>query len=345
MTSILIFISGAALLIYSAEKLIGYLVGAASALKISVFLLALLFTGIEFDDIALGIALNLEGLQEVALGLVFGTAISFTGIVLALAAILTPTEVHVPRDYLAIFGAAPLVMVVFTLTAPFTATDGAILLGLFVLFIAYVAVREFRRQTPTFRNAEVYEELVEADPGRERTGGGSEKSLSDEMPFAEARKLPGWANVGLAVLALVGLIIGAATTSTGIQGILETYGIQGTVFGATIVTVALTIEDFFLTVEPIRRGVSAIGIGNVIGSLIFSVTGKLGIIVLVGGSIMVGPDVLRWHLPALIVLTALAAYFLGTGRLKRWHGYTMLGLYVIYWVVSFLVFGGAPVES
>ena len=63
-TSIFIFISGAVLLKYSAEKLIGYLIGAASGLRVSLFLLAILFTGIEFDDIFLGVALNLEDLQR-----------------------------------------------------------------------------------------------------------------------------------------------------------------------------------------------------------------------------------------------------------------------------------------
>lgn len=68
MTSVLVFISGSALLIFSAEKLIDYLVGAASRLMIPVFLLAVIFTGIEFDDVALGVALNLEDLEGVALG-------------------------------------------------------------------------------------------------------------------------------------------------------------------------------------------------------------------------------------------------------------------------------------
>lgn len=148
----------------------------------------------------------------------------------------------------------------------------------------------------------------------------------------------------MAILALAGLIIGAATTGIGTEGILESYGIEGTVFGATIATAALTIEDIFLTVEPARRGAPEIGIGNVIGSVVFSVTGKLGIILLAGG-IVVGANVLTFHLPALIVLTALAAYVIYTGQLKPWHGYTLLGLYVVYWVVSFVVFGTVPVES
>jgi cation:H+ antiporter len=345
MTSIFIFISGAAVLVYSAERMIGYLVAASRGLKISVFLLAIIFTGIEFDDIVLGVALNLEGLQGVALGLVLGTAVSFTGVVLALGAIFTPTEAQIPRDYIAIFAAAPLIMVVFTLAAPISAVEGAAMLALFVLFVAYIAIREFRRETPTFRNLEVYEELAEPGAGTDPTDRVRETAVSTMMPFDEEPKLPGWTSLGLAVLALAGIVIGAATMSTGTEGILETYGIEGTVFGATIVTAVLAVEDLFLTVQPIRKGVPEIGIGNVIGSLVFSVTGKLGIVVVAGGSIAVGSNVLRWHLPALIVVTGLAACFLYTGRLRRWHGYALLGLYIVYWVISFVVYGGAPVED
>ena len=102
-------------------------------------------------------------------------------------------------------------------------------------------------------------------------------------PFSRQGRYSGWINLGVAVLALCGIIIGAATVSTGSEQILDRYGIEGTVFGATIVTAVLCIEDLFLTVQPIRKGVPEIGIGNVIGSLVFSVTGKLGIVVLAGG--------------------------------------------------------------
>jgi cation:H+ antiporter len=360
MTWVLIFVAGAALLIVSAEKLIAHLVGAASGLRIPLFLLAVVFTGVEFDDIALGVWLNMEDLSGVALGVVFGTALSFTGVVLALAAILAPSRVAIPRDYIVLFAGAPLVMVVFTLTAPLTVTDGLVLLGVFVVFLAYVAAREIRRSVPVFRDEEVFDAAAVGAAGGGATawraaetegaaGGGAwadvelEQQIVDDLPIARSRELPGWAHLGLAVLALAGLVVGAATTSLGIGGILETHGLEGTVFGATVVTAVLTLEDLFLTVEPFRKGVPEIGVGNVIGSVVFSVTGKLGITLLAGG-IVVGPDVLTWHLPSLIALTGLAAYFLSTGRLERWHGCTLLALYAAYWVVSLLAFGGAPVE-
>ncbi|WP_448612565.1 hypothetical protein [Modestobacter sp. URMC 112] len=52
---------------------------------------------------------------------------------------------------------------------------------------------------------------------------------------------------------------------------------------------------------------------------------------------------LTWHLPTLVILTALAACSLSTGRLARWQGCTLLALYLAYWVVSLIAFGGAPV--
>jgi cation:H+ antiporter len=52
-----------------------------------------------------------------------------------------------------------------------------------------------------------------------------------------------------------------------------------------------------------------LGGGNVIGSVVFGASGKLGIILLVGGSIVIDDEVLSWHLPVLVVITALAAYF------------------------------------
>ena len=344
MTSIFIFISGATLLVYSAERLIGALVGASRGLRISVFLLAIIFTGIELDDIVLGIALNLEDDQDVALGLVLGTAVSFSGVVLALGAILAPTRFTIPRNYIVIYAAAPLIMLVFALRKEVTTVDAIVLLGVFVAWIAYVAVKETRHETATFRNLEIIEELEEAEEADGPSDGERSQAVST-MSLFDRQRWSGWLNLGLAVVAIGGIIIGAATVSEGSDQILDRYGIEGTVFGATIVTAVLSIEDLFLTVRPIRKGVPEIGIGNVIGSLVFSVTGKLGIVVLAGGSIAIGSSVLRWHLPVLLGLTWLSAYFLSTGQLKRWHGVVLLVLYIAYWIVSFTVYGGAPVED
>jgi cation:H+ antiporter len=356
MTSILIFAAGAALLIYSAEKLITFLVGAARGLAISLFLLAILFTGIEFDDLAFGVVLNLEGLEDVALGVIFGTVISLTGLVLALAALIAPCRVEVPKDYITLFAIAPLVLIWPALLGELGVVSGIILVVLFVLFVAYIAYRESRRAVPTFRSAEVLEEmespeLVGAVAGK--GGGGGNRGgrgagdlyETGEVGLAKSNNRPGWVLLLLAFLALVGLVVGAWAMTEGTEGILEDFAISGTVFGATIATLVLSLEDIFLTAEPARRGAPAIGVGNIIGSVVFSVTAKVGIIALAGGALLITPEIFSWHLPALVAINGFAAYALFTGHLRRWHGAALLVGYIAYWVISFSVFGLVPVDD
>lgn len=348
MISVLVFAAGTALLIYSAEKLITYLVGAARGLAVSLFLLAILFTGIEFDDLTFGVVLNLEGLQDVALGVIFGTVISLTGLVLAVAAIVAPSPVEIPKDYIAPFAVAPLVLVGPALLGGLGTVSGIVLIGLFVLCVAYIAYRERQRSVPTFRSADVLEavdspELVgAAAAGGRRTGGDGGLYETGELGRAKANDRPGWVLLLLALLALVGLVAGAWVMTQGTEGIIEDFAIGGTVFGATIATVVLSLEDIFLTVQPSRRGAPAIGVGNIIGSVIFSVTAKVGIIALVGGTLLITPEIFSWHLPALVVINGFAAYALLTGHLRRWHGVVLLAGYVAYWAISFSVFGLVP---
>ncbi|MDD7938335.1 sodium:proton exchanger [Actinomycetospora lutea] len=380
MISIIEFVLGIAVLVYSAEKLIGYLVGVASRWAVSLFLIAVVFTGIEFDDLAFGIALNLEDLSEVALGTVIGTTIAMTGIVLALMAVVAPCEIDVPKSYLALFVAAPVVMYLLALTGTLGTGIGVVLILLFVAFVGWIAYREYSARRPVFRNAELYEQLEKAGVapgggtvtatltreggGRGGGGGGNDATatgpggsggrsggfdlppdLRVDQGFLKARATSPAGTIILAVVALIGLVVGALIAGQGTEGILETFEIEGTVFGVTIATLALTLEDILLSVEPSRRGAPEIGIANVIGSVVFSVTGKLGIILLVGGAILVDDDTLAWHLPVLLVMTVLSAIFLATGRLRRWHGIVLLVLYVTYFVLSLVLFGEVPVDD
>jgi cation:H+ antiporter len=378
MIPIIEFVLGIGVLVYSAEKLIGNLVGVASRWAISLFLIAVVFTGIEFDDLAFGIVLNVDNLSQVALGTVIGTTVAMTGIVLALAAIIAPCRVDVPKNYLVLFVAAPVVLLAFALTRSLTFGAGIVLVTLFVAFVGWIAYREYAARRPVWRNAELYEQLekvgvgmgaaVGADGGGSATatvtrggGGGGDgpagagggapsgfdlpPDLRIDQSFLKARQHSRAVGLALAVFSLVGVVVGAVIAGQGTDGIVTTFDIDGTVFGVTVATLALSLEDIFLTVEPARRGAPEIGVANVIGSVVFSVTGKLGIILLVGGAITIDNDVRAWHLPVLVGMTALSAIFLATGRLRRWHGVVLLVVYICYFVVSLVAFGGVPLDT
>lgn len=342
-----VLIAGAVLLTYSVEKLISYLTRAALGLGVSLFTLAIILTGFEFDDSAIALVLGAGGLEQVALGTALGTALAITGITLAVAAIVHPFSVDVPRDYLLLFAVAPLLLVPFVLIGTLTTGHGGALVVAFVAFFGYIVYREFQRDLPVFRDSEI-SERIEADGGMpidqlSMTDVDTRTVLEDipEDQFVAHRTHSGAFWLGLGLVALVGVAIGAMLLEASSEVIVESWGIEGTVFGATILTLFLTFENVMLTLEPIRRGIPEIGTGHVIGSVIFSVTANVGIITFVG-EVLIPRSVLVFHLPMVFVLTGIAALMVSTGRVQRWHGYALATLYVVYWAIALLVYGGVP---
>jgi cation:H+ antiporter len=343
----LVLAIGAIVLTYSVEKLISYLTRAALGLSVSIFALAVVFTGFEFDDTVVALVFGAGDLERVALGTALGTALAITGITLAVAAIVQPFPVDIPRDYLLLFVLSPLVLVPLALGSTLTLVHGVVLSAIFVALLGYIVCRELQRDVPVFRNSEIAERLA-ADGGvaidELRLTDVDSRTVLEEIPedrYVGERRYDGVFWLGLAVVALVGVMIGAMLLETGSAAIIESWGIEETVFGATVLTLVLTVENLLLTVEPVRRGIPEIGIGHVIGSVVFSVTANVGVITYVA-DVTVPRAVLVFHLPAVVVLTIVAAGVISTGRLQRRHGYLLLGLYAAYWLVSILVFGGVP---
>ena len=340
--AIAVLAAGIVLLTISAEKLISYLVRSALGLGVSLFALAIVFTGFEFDDTAVALVFSAAELQNAALGTALGTGLAIIGITFALAAIVNPFSVDIPNDYLVAFVISPLILIPFVLGGTITTVEGALLIGIFVVLFGYIIVREYQRDQPVFRSTEIGE-AIRTDGGATRSDSGT--ALPEQVaPIFEDRLVGDRSNliwVGFSVLALVGIVIASLLLESGSEVFIEDIGIDGTVFGATVLTLILTFEDIMLTLEPVRRGYPEIGIGNVIGSVIFSMTANVGIILLLG-SLEISPAVATFHLPAIIVVTALAGYFLYRGDVKAWHGYLLGGLYVAYWVIALVVYGGVP---
>jgi cation:H+ antiporter len=334
----LVLLGGIVLLTVSTEKLISYLARASINMKFSLFALAIVFTGFEFDDTILALVLSSGGLEQAALGTALGTGLAIIGITLALAAIVRPFPVDLPTDYIVIFALSPLILVPFVLLGTLTAIHGVVLTLFFVFAFGYFIVRERQRDVPVFRDTELGREL-------QPDGGTARPDALEEIP--EEQALGRFADTGivwilLSIVALVGIVFAAMLLEGGSEVVIEGFGISETVFGATFLTLLLTGEDLLLTIEPVRRGFPEIGVGNVIGSVLFSVTGNIGVIMFLS-DVDISPSVLTFHLPAMILVTALAAYFFYKGEMEQWHGILLGGLYVAYWVIALIVFSGVPI--
>jgi cation:H+ antiporter len=80
---------------------------------------------------------------------------------------------------------------------------------------------------------------------------------------------------------------------------------------------------------PAFRGFPELSVGNALGTLVFLLTGSLGVIVL-AGPIHVPASVADYHLPALGVTVLLALALLARGRLGRIEGAVLIAAYVVY---------------
>ncbi|MFQ5678967.1 MAG: sodium:calcium antiporter [Gemmatimonadota bacterium] len=307
----LLFLTGVLLLVFCVERLVESLAKAAVAAGISAFFLAVVFTGLDFENWAFGIASALGDLPGIAIGSAFGSALFLAGVAVPAAGFLVPFEVRVPRDYLVLTAAAPLILAPFLLDGAVSRPEGGALCLILGGALAYLYRRE-KRGEALLRDAEVEE--------------AEEEVLSGDRPA--------WYYLGISALLVLGMIVGSELAVRGARGVVAGFGLDETAFGMTFVGLVMSLEEVLLVVEPVRRGRVPIAAGNLVGSLLFFSTGNVGLIAATR-RLPLDPGVLHLYWPFLFGSTALVTLFLWRGRVKRPEA-VLLGLvYLAYWALAY----------
>ena len=335
-TAVLALLVGTVILMASIELLVHALVRTAVRLGVSVFLLAVVFSGWEFDNVVVGAFTGFREMQNVAFGLAIGNAISIFGLTLALGALLFPFVVDFPRDYLLLTVTAPFLLLPVILSGTLTPAHGVVFVSLYVVVFAYIVRRERRAGRTFMQSDEVREATTPAD-------GGADASRGLPEPVRELARND-WFWPLMLVVAVGGIVVGGTGSAAGVEGILETWNLTGTFVGVTILTILYTLDDVLLIVEPLRLGYQDVAVGGVVGSLLFFVTANVGIIALVG-DIHFRPETVFFHLPVLFAFAGLSSYLLWRGRLARRHGALLLGLYLLYTLINVYLFSVPPVAE
>lgn len=311
----ILFLVGVALVIYSVETFVESVAEAALGLGVSTFFLTVLLAGIDLENAILGLAAVAGDLPGVAIGTVFGEALFILGAAVGLAGLVVPFEVQVPRVYQLLTLVSPVPMLLLSVDGTLTRLDGAVLLLLFVPFVAVIYWLETRTAV-RFLAAEAVEEAAEEE---------------EDEPERE-----GLAAVAVPLLAVVGMTLGSELAVRGARDLLASFGISGLAFGATVMSFIASLEELLLTVEPVRQGRPHLGVGNVVGSTAFFVTANAGVIALVQ-PIDVSGSVLTVHWPFLLVMLVAVVALFARGKVDRLAGALLMGGYAAYWVGNFLV--------
>lgn len=296
-----LFLIGVGLVLWGAERFTDGAVRTARLFRLSPFFVGALLSGFEPENLVTGVAAALGGLPQVALGTVIGAAIFMLTAGLGVALLLVPMEVNIPKA-----GVAAMWAVLF----PFTFAiwnDGTVSRGegLLLVLIAAGLFGWLYRRSPVLLSAH-------------------QDAALEAGQLSRARAL------GLLVLGVAGLTVGAELVVEGTSRLISSLGISETFFGMTVVALGESLEETARMVAPARRGHPELAWGNVVGTTIIFLAFNLGVIAL-ARPVTADPLVLRLHAPYLLGCTLLVgAALLWARRLGRGMGGLLVLLYLIY---------------
>lgn len=256
MPAIISLLAGLALLVAGAELLVRGSSSLALRLGIQPLVIGLTIValGTSSPELLVSIKAAVQNSPGLALGNVIGSNICNIALILGIAAIIRPIEVH--RQLLGldvpVMIISSLVLCIFLINGHLARWEGAILIAALIAYVGY----------SIFKARQMKEGLVES-------------AVEDEMiPTGSRSKL---FLLGLITAGLIMLGFGAHQFVEGAIVLAEKLGVSNTVIGLTIVALGTSLPELATSVVASFKKEGDISAGNVIGSNIFNILCILGI--------------------------------------------------------------------
>jgi len=311
---------GIALLIGGGTALVRGASGAAQRLGWSPMVVGLTIVafGTSAPELVVSLVAAGQGMTDLVFGNVIGSNIANIGLVLGLAALISPLQIHgqlVRREVpLLLFGSAAILVMplddyLFAAAPAITIMESIFLLLLFIGFLYMIAIG--------IRHTAQTERGLRSDI--EHSG------LIDSGAASRVWWLP-------LLVGIVLLFVGGNLTVSGSVALAELLGIPSVVIGLFVVAIGTSLPELVTSLIAAIRGESDLAVGNVIGSNIFNglfVLPASGLIADIGIPPRGVTDVVVSILFALLVLVV---FYLNKAFISRPVGALLLLCYGAYTV-------------
>lgn len=319
-TSLAAITFGFVLLVWGAERFVAGASATARSLGVSPLIVGLTIVGFgtSAPELLVSGVAAWQGNTGLAIGNALGSNITNIALVLGIAALIKPLDVHSQtlRRELPVLLLVMCFALILIIDGDLGRGDGLMLL-LGMVLVMYWLVRLGLESR--------------ADPMTKEY----DAEMPAPMPIPRALF---WLFLGMVVL-----FVGSRFLVTGAVDIATELGVSDLVIGLTIIAIGTSLPELAATVMSAIRNEHDIAIGNVIGSNMFNLLGVMGL----PGVIMPGKidsHVLLRDYPVMIGLT-LALFFMaygikgGHGRINRIEASVLLVvfaayLYLLYWMSS-----------
>ena len=322
---IAMFVVGLALGVFCLVKFCNMFVDSSSAiakkLKISPLIIGLTIVamGTSLPELAVSVSDSISaiggGTAEIAIGNVVGSNICNILLVLGFSVVFTPIVVKKSvcrREIPILLGVTALTTIfvcLFGVEGYFAITrwEGIILVVLIFAYIGYLVFMAKRHP----------EQLDEAE---------------------DVKDMAWWKAILFVVLGAAGIILGGQFVVFGAKGLAlqgataldVDHDLAESLVGLTIVAVGTSLPELVTSTIAAKKGQNELALGNVIGSNIFNMLFVLGISATVN-PLTTGSQVLI-DVFVMLGVTALLFVFSLSGKLRKPHGWILLGCYLLYLV-------------
>jgi cation:H+ antiporter len=106
-------------------------------------------------------------------------------------------------------------------------------------------------------------------------------------------------------------------------------GVSPDIIALTAVAIGTSLPEIVVSLSAIKRGQSAMAVGNVLGSNIFNTYVVIGIPALFG-TLEIPETFKTIFVPIMIGATAIFAFICQSGRITKWEGIALLVFYAFF---------------
>ena len=322
--SLLLFAVGVVLLIKGGDWFVDSAVGIAKRFRVPEIIIGatVVSIGTTLPEVMVSVTAAMNNNGAVAYGNAIGSIICNTALIAALTIAIRPAPVNkkaVVTPVLFFFASAAIYMVAAYIFGRFDRWLGIVML---VVFAAYMAMTIYKG----FKNPDQQEE------GEEEENGGSLVK-----------------NLIVLVISAALIAVGADMLEGSSVSLATMAGIPTEVVGVTVVALCTSLPELVTAVTALLKGHGALSLGNIIGANIFNLVLVSGAAVTISpfaipeGSKLLGYNTSQlFEIPLMVAVMALMTLpALFKGKLRRWQGVTLLGIYAAFVTLQVLIAVGA----
>ena len=315
---LLLFTAGLVLIIKGGDLFVDAATWIAEASGIPKFIIGA--TVVSFattlPEMLVSVFAALEGNADIAVGNAVGSVTANTGLIMCLSLVclncaMTRKQFGVKAGILL---ATIVVLFGFTRDGQLSVFESTVILVFFAIFLAENLIAGRREQE-------------------------NEASESNARAKIDAKTMA--INIAKFVFGAAAIVLGAQLLIDNGSALARLLNVPDSIIAATMIAIGTSLPELVTTITAIRKKQSSLSVGNIIGANIMDLTLIMPLCALIQGkSMIVERQGMLLDIPACLVISAAALIpALISGKFKRWIGYLIGGLYIIYLIIMFTSFG------